>query len=222
MATLPERISPMRTIRAKYVVFAGIAAMFVYVLFHNERFLIDAADPAWKRYETFKWWLLPHGLAGVCALLLAPLQFSDRLRARYARFHRITGRCYIVGVFIAAPLGFYIQYFEESLGMTRSFSIAAAVDAILWMTTTGIAFAFARKRMIPQHRAWMTRSFALAIVFLEVRVILGVSGWEALGPQAVETVVWVCLAFSLLIADIALQWQELARNRLPIPARSIA
>lgn len=137
------------------------------------------------------------------------MQFSDRLRARFTKFHRVVGRFYIAGVFIAAPLGFYIQHFEERMGSRRSFSVAAAVDAILWMATTGIALGFILKGKVQQHRQWMTRSFAMALVFLEVRVILGVTGWEKLGPAAVETVVWVCLGFALLLADLVLQWQEL-------------
>ena len=42
---------------------------------------------------------------------------------------------------IVAPLGTYIQWFEERMGASRSFTIAAAVDAALLMLTTGIAFA---------------------------------------------------------------------------------
>jgi hypothetical protein len=57
------------------------------------------------------------------------------------------------------------------------------------------------------------------LVFLEGRVILGVTGWENLGTPAVETVVWTCLAFSILTADIVLQFQELRRTR-PVPARA--
>ena len=121
MATIPEPMSPAGAWRAKHVVFAGILLVLAYVLYHNERFLLDFANPEWAHIEPFKWWLLPHGLAGACALLLAPLQFSSR---------------------------------------------------------------------------------------------------ETLGPGVAETVVWVCLAFSLLLADIALQWQELVRSRqLPIVVR---
>jgi hypothetical protein len=81
------------------------------------------------------------------------------------------------------------------------------------MLTTAIAFAFALQRKIPQHRQWMTRSYAVAIVFLEVRVILGITGWENLGPRVTETVVWTCLVFSIFLADVALQWQEMWRAR---------
>jgi uncharacterized membrane protein len=205
--------------RPKYFLFGFIGLMVAYVLGHNERFLIDAKHPVWQHYQPFKWWLLPHGLMGACALLLGPMQFSDRLRQRFTRLHRVVGRFYVAGVFIAAPLGFYIQHFEERMGSRRSFSIAAAVDAVLWILTTGIALTFILKGKVQQHRQWMTRSFAVALVFLEVRVIAGVTGWEKLGEPAVETIVWSCLAFSLLFADVVLQLQELRRTR-PIPAKA--
>ena len=211
MSTAPiaqPRISWMRT---KYFLFAFIGLMLLYVLRHDEHFLIDAQDPAWQHYQPFKWWLLPHGLAGACALLLAPMQFSDRLRQRFALLHRVVGRLYIAGVFIVAPLGTYIQYFEERMGASRTFTAAAAVDAILLVTTTSIALAFILKGKVQQHRQWMTRSFAVALVFLEVRVVAGLTGWENLGGAANEAIVWGCLAFSILSADIVLQLQEIRR-----------
>jgi uncharacterized membrane protein YozB (DUF420 family) len=100
------------------------------------------------------------------------------------------------------------------MGDSRSFSIAAAVDAVLWMVTTGIAMISIRRGKVHQHRQWMTRSFAVALVFLEGRVIGGVTGWENLGAHANETIVWACLAFSILAADLALHWQELGRRSL--------
>lgn len=205
--------------RLKYLLFTFLGLMAAYVLRHNEHFLIDAKDRAWQHYQPFKWWLLPHGLAGACALVLGPMQFSDRLRLRFTKLHRVVGRFYVAGVFIAVPLGFYIQHFEERMGSPRSFSVAAAADAVLWAVTTGIAVAFILKGKVHQHRQWMTRGFAVALVFLEVRVIGGVTGWETLGDVANETIVWVCLAASLLLADLVLQWQELHRTR-PIPAKT--
>ena len=196
-------------LRPKYLLFATIGLMLTYVIPHDESFLVHPKDPVWQHYEPFKWWLLPHGIAGTCALLLGPMQFSDRLRNRFRLLHRIVGRIYVAGVFVAAPLGFYIQYFQERMGDPRSFSIAAAVDAALWMITTGIAMVFVLKAKVQEHRKWMTRSFAVALVFLEGRVIGGVTGWENLGTQADETIVWLCLAFSILSADLVLQWQQL-------------
>jgi len=204
--------------RPKYFLFAFIGLMLAYVLVHNEHFLIDSKHPAWNHYQPFKWYLLPHGIMGACALLLGPMQFSDRLRQRFTKFHRVVGRFYVAGVFFAAPLGLYIQYFEERMGGTRSFSFAAFTDAALWILTTAIAMVFILKGKVQQHRQWMTRSFAVAIVFLEVRVVGGVTGWESLGDSVNETIVWMCVAFSLLFADVVIQLQELFRSR-PVRAR---
>ena len=221
MGTAPLSVQRATYVRPKYVLFAFIGTMIAYVLWHNEGFLVHPNAPVWEHYHPFRWWLLPHGLAGACAIFLGPLQFSDRLRARYAKLHRVIGRIYIFGAMVVAPLGTYIQYFEERMGMTRSFTMAAAVDAALLMITTGIAFAFILQGKVQQHRQWMTRSFAVALIFLEGRVILGVTGWERLGPHVVETVVWCCVGFSLLIGDIVLQLQETLRARR-VPARAQA
>jgi uncharacterized membrane protein len=200
-------------LRPKYLLFGFIGLMLAYVIPHDESFLVHTKDPLWQHYEPFKWWLLPHGIAGACALLLGPMQFSDRLRDRFRQLHRVVGRIYVACVFVAAPLGFYIQYFQERMGDPRSFSVAAAVDAVLWMITTGTAMVFILKGKVQEHRQWMTRSFAIALVFLEVRVIGGVAGWDSLDVHVNETIVWACLAFSILSADLVLQWQQLGRQR---------
>jgi len=209
-------------LRPKRYLWGILGLMLAYVLYHDESFLVHPKDPIWQHYEPFKWWLLPHGIAGACALLLGPMQFSERLRNRFRKLHRVVGRIYVAGVFVAAPLGVYIQYFQERMGDPRSFSIAAVVDAALWMTTTAIAMVFILKGKVQEHRQWMTRSFAVALVFLEARVIGGATGWENLDIHATETIVWACLAFSILSADLVLQWQQIGPSSSGIRRHSSA
>ena len=212
MATATVPVQTSSRVRLKYLLFGFIGLMIGYVLVHNESFLVHRSDPVWQHYHPFRWWLLPHGIAGACAILLGPLQFSDRLRQRFTKLHRVVGRIYITGALVLAPLGAYIQYFNERNGGPRSFTIAAGVDAALLMVTTLIAFAFILNGKVQQHRQWMTRSFAVSLIFLEVRVIHGVFGLEKI-PGATETIVWCCVAFSVLAGDIVIQAQELLRSR---------
>jgi uncharacterized membrane protein len=199
-------------LRPKYLLFGMIGVMFLWVLTHSERFLIDPADGEWMHIQSFKWWLLPHAIAGTCALILGPMQFSDRLRQRFIGVHRAVGRLYVTGVFIAAPLGVYIQYLNEPLGFARSFTIETVFQAGLWMLTTGIAFAFILQGKVQQHRQWMTRSFGTGpLIFLEVRVIFSV--FNVSDPHSIEIVVWACTASSLFVADLVLQVQEILRMR---------
>lgn len=196
-------------INAKHVVFSIIAIMMVYVIFHNERFVVEPDNPAWQHYAPFKWWLLPHAIAGTLMYLSAPLQFSERLRKRFPKLHRISGRLYVLSVFIVGPTGAYIQYFEERMGFPRSFTVLAVIDAALLMGTTLMGFVFAYQRKIAQHRQWMVRSYAMALVFVEARFILGVTGWGQLGVEMVQAVIWSCIAMALLFADLANHWTEI-------------
>jgi len=130
------------------IVFAVIGLMAAYVFYHNERFLIDSAAPVWQHYEPFKWYLLAHGLAGCCALILAPLQFSDHLRRRYLTLHRTTGAVYVTGALVLVPIGLIIQTFDELQGVARSFTIETVIQASLLFTTTLIGLVFAIKRRV--------------------------------------------------------------------------
>ena len=196
-------------LNAKYVTLSAIALASIYVLYHNERFLIDGSHPAWQHYAPFKWWLLPHGIFGAIVLLFAPLQFSERLRQRFTKAHRVMGRLYVVGAFVLAPLGAYIQYYQERLGAPRSFTVLGGVDAVMLMTATGLCFLFAFRRKIALHRQWATRSYALALVFIAARFVMGTTGWETLGVEIVQAIIWSCLALALVFADISIHWREL-------------
>ncbi|MDQ1638979.1 MAG: hypothetical protein QOF62_2318 [Pyrinomonadaceae bacterium] len=196
-------------LNAKYVTFSMIAVASTYVMYHNERFLADSSHPAWQHYAPFKWWLLPHGIFGAIVLLFAPFQFSDRLRQRFTKAHRIMGRMYVVGAFGLAPLGAYIQYYQERFGAPRSFTVLGTVDALMLIGATALAGLFAYKRKIALHRQWATRSYAIALVFIAGRFILGVTGWEALGVEIVQAMIWSCLALSVPLADVAIHWKEL-------------
>lgn len=210
-------------LRPKYLLAAFIALMYAYVLWHNESFLINNADPEWSHIATFKWFLLPHGLAAGCALLLGPFQFSERLRRRFTRTHRVMGRFYVGGVLLGAPMGLYIQNFESVHmypGDPVQFSLvlATAADAAIWMFATIMALVFILQHKVQLHRQWMTRSYACAIIFLEVRVIGGVFNID---DKFTEIIVWFCVAAAFPLADLVLQVEELLRTRAKT-ARAVA
>ena len=207
-------------IRAKYVVFTIIGLATLYVMSHNERFLIDSKHSAWQHYESFKWWLLPHGIFGAIVLLFAPFQFSERLRQRFTKAHRVMGRFYVVGALGLAPLGAYIQYYQERMGAPRSFTVLAIVDATMLMGATLLAFLFAFQRKIALHRQWATRSYAIALVFIGGRFVLEITGWETLGVEIVQAMIWSCLALSVPLADVAINWRELRASVSAAPAKA--
>jgi hypothetical protein len=210
---MSERPSGQRSLwfRPKGAVFLAVGAMTLYVLYHNERFLIEPDNPLWQHYAEIAYWLVPHAVAGTCALLLAPLQFSERLRTRYTRAHHIVGRVYVIGALVLAPLGAYGQYLLESSGAPREFTTLAIVDAAMLMTTTLVAYLFAIRRRITQHRQWMTRSYAVSLVFFEGRLLGGLLGIDS-NVNATMAAIWTCLALSMLFAELANSFSDIRMN----------
>jgi hypothetical protein len=125
--------------------------------------------------------LLVHGIAGASALILGPMQFSDRLRQPSPNCIASFGRIYVASALIAAPMGAYIEYVQERTGATRSFTIETILQGGLWFLTTAIALAFILNGKVQQHRAWMTRSLGTGpMIFLEVRLIMWLIGIQTL------------------------------------------
>ena len=211
MELTPAAPRPWQTPRAKTMLFALIGVMYVYVLYNVEGFLFNKSEPEWAHIAPFQMWLLPHGLAAAFALFLGPFQFSERLRRKYVIVHKTMGYLYIAGCYIGAPLGIYIQWFEEKMGtFSHSFTIATVMDAAIWMFATTMALIMIRTKRMQQHRQWMIRSFACALIFLEVRAIMV---FFQLPEAAVEAVVWACVAAAFPVADLVMQVDEVLRQR---------
>jgi uncharacterized membrane protein YozB (DUF420 family) len=92
---------------------------------------------------------------------------------------------------------------------THTFTIGTIMDAGVWIFATTMALVMIRSGRMQQHRQWMVRSFACALIFLEARVILV---FFQIPEAAVEAVVWACVAAAYPIADLVLQIDELLRQ----------
>jgi uncharacterized membrane protein YozB (DUF420 family) len=212
MATVPSPSTPILRLRPKLVLFACIGLMLAYVLYHDERFLIDSTDPEWPHYRDIGRVLLPHGLLGALALILAFMQFSSRIRAEHPIVHRVCGRIYVIVVLLAAPTGAVLGRLDQSIGYTSAFTVETVTQASLWMLTTVIAYFCIRNRKLEQHRQWMTRSLSIALIFVTDRVLGGLTGWDT-DPATDTTTAWICLALAFPLADAALLIEDLLRSR---------
>ncbi len=189
----------------KYLLFAALGLMAVFVLWNNERFFLDPQAPEWEHFNPIQWHLLPHGLGGAVALALGALQFSTRLRQRYVRIHRLSGKLYIAGTFIAAPVAIRMA-FINSPWFLIPFTI---LQAGIWMLFTLVAYLCIRRGAVASHREWMMRSYAIALIFLEGRVLMAVPALARHGMDAVVLVNWGCLAVTLLTVECVLRWREI-------------
>lgn len=205
--------------RAKHVFFAAFGLMTLFVFYVYETPFLDPASPVWQHVEPVKLWLLPHAVAGATALLLAPFQFSARLRRRSLRLHRVLGRLYVAGVAVSAPTAVPIAVI---LG-PPSLVMAATVQSAGWLVTTAIALYSVRRGDIRQHQEWMIRSYPFAMVFVLARVILAVPAVQALGEVGFVSVVWSLIAAACFVPSLVINWRALfRRGAAPAARRAVA
>ncbi|WP_410670479.1 DUF2306 domain-containing protein [Amycolatopsis sp. cmx-4-68] len=114
--------------------------------------------------------LVAHIFTAAVALVLGPLQFLPKVRAR-RRLHRTLGRTYLLaGVLPSAlttiPVALWSGRPVTQIGLTTA--------AVLWLVTGGLAYRAARRRDFAAHRAWMMRNYALTFLAVTSRVLVPV------------------------------------------------
>lgn len=113
-----------------------------------------------------------HILPGAVFLLLAPLQFSSRIRGRYLQFHRWSGRFLVLAGFVTALAGLYFGLFMPYGG--RSEAIVVALFGGLFLYALSRALLAIRRHEVARHREWMIRAFAVAIGISTIRVVAAI------------------------------------------------
>ena len=208
--------------KTKHVFFAAFGLMTLFVFYLYETPFLDPQSPVWQHVEPVKWLLLPHAVAGTIALLLAPFQFSARLRRRSVRLHRIMGRLYVAGAFVSAPLAVPVAII---LG-PPSLVMAATIQSGGWLVTTAVALYAVRRGDIRQHREWMIRSYPFAMVFVIARALLAVPAIRELGEVGFVSVVWSCIALACFVPSLVISWRAgfgrraVSAGRAAVPAKA--
>jgi uncharacterized membrane protein len=114
---------------------------------------------------------LAHILPGFLFLVLAPIQFSRRVRARAPNWHRWSGRLLVVaGVVVgvsALDMGFRMP-----IGGANQ-TAATAVFAAFFLVALWRGVAHIRRGEVTLHREWMTRAFATGLAVATTRPIMG-------------------------------------------------
>jgi uncharacterized membrane protein len=186
----------------------GVTTLFVFI---TSEVLLVTGYPMYHAYRlqviADRHLLIPHTLAGICALLIGPVNFSTRIRQRHLKLHRVLGRVYVISVFIGAATGIALATGRPGLPGT-------AMQAAAWIVCTTAAFITARNRQIDKHRQWMARSYAVTFTFVSSRVLnLWPRYWSHLGDSLSAVGVVAFTLASLLIVDLGLNWRELTTRR---------
>jgi uncharacterized membrane protein len=112
-------------------------------------------------------WLDVHVAGAATALLIGPLQFLPRLRARYRTVHRWVGRTYVAACLVGAVGGLFLAL-GTSAGPIATAGFGSL--AVIWFFVNVQGWRRAMDRRFEEHRAWMIRSFALTFAAVTLRL----------------------------------------------------
>ncbi len=108
-----------------------------------------------------------HVILGGVALLAGPIQFARGIRNRWPRVHRLIGGVSLVAILVAATAGLVIV----PVNSAGAIGVAGfGMLAVLWGLFAILGYRAIRRRDVAQHRAWMTRAFALTYAAVTLRL----------------------------------------------------
>jgi uncharacterized membrane protein len=149
--------------------------------------------------------LVPHAIFASLAFILGAFQFSNRLRARYLKLHRVFGYIYVTGVFVGGPMAIPLA----SKTGTPSLVAASVAQSFGWIACTAIALYCVRSRNIQQHRRWMLRGYPFAMIFTVARLIIPIPPILHAGTIGIEIVVWSTILLAAFLPSIILEWNSI-------------
>jgi uncharacterized membrane protein YozB (DUF420 family) len=144
-------------------------------------------------YEIWKLFFYPHIVLGIISLLVGTYQLTLRSRRNPAR-HRMLGRIYGISILLNVLVVPYIALYA-----TGGFysTISFLVLDVLWLVTTANGIRHILKRDTRLHRQWMLRSYAVTLVFVSFRLVLGIAEWVSDMPLGMAFPISVMTSIAL-------------------------
>jgi uncharacterized membrane protein len=171
-------------------------------------------ETIFARFWAHRFWLMPHIVGGMLALLLGPFQFWSGLRRRALRFHRWTGRVYVFGVVLAAGSAFHLSFFVPSSDGGWVVGLSLFTLAAVWLTSAMMAIRSIRNGRVETHKEWMIRSYVLTFAFVNFRWWVDLPVIATLGTptERLTAVVWTGWTLPLFVTEVVLQWKRTGRQ----------
>jgi len=113
--------------------------------------------------------LLIHVSTALPALLIGIWEFLPSLRRGSAlRIHRWFGKVYVVAILVSSVTGLVLALHSTHGWIARA---GFGTLAIVWFTTTWMAYSTVVGRDLKAHRRWMIRSYGITLAVVTVRLL---------------------------------------------------
>jgi uncharacterized membrane protein len=148
---------------------------------------------------------LVHIVPGLLFMLLGPLQFSSTIRARHPRWHRWSGRVFVLGGLVIGISALVMSFGMPAIGGVNQ-AAATTLFGTFFLFALCKAFWHIRRRELALHREWMIRAFSVGLAVAAIRPIIGVffatSRLSGLTPHEFFGIAfWIGFVLHLMVAE---------------------
>ena len=189
-----------------YIWLAVLTGLSMYYLYRAVDYRFLHPDRLGPSLFNKQLWYFSHVLLALPVVFGAPLQFLPTLRQSRPHVHRWIGRAYVVGASGAAILAIYLgatTEYEES-------RLSIVITGVLWLFFTLAAWRAAVGRNFVAHRAFMIRSYTLALVLVWLRVMYDFQDYLFFYVQDEQardgTREWASWVIPLLLVEFWISW----------------
>jgi uncharacterized membrane protein YozB (DUF420 family) len=163
-------------------------------------------NSAYCDYYWFRPGILWHIGGSFAAVSIALLQIWLGITGRARAVHRVLGRAYLIMVAVGG-IGslFLLSTLPEPANEPYRYGLISATVA--WLVTTGLGYRAAKNRNFIRHRRWMTRSFAIAMLFVVFRSIdrsirvVDPAWFEVHGDELENVLAWAAWCVPLILLE---------------------
>lgn len=109
-----------------------------------------------------------HVFSSILVITSGLFQFSKTVLNKYTKLHRISGFIYLVTTLLISGPAALVMSFYANGGYPAQISFV--ILSILWLGSTFLAYYYVRKKDYVTHGKWMTRSYALTLSAVSLRL----------------------------------------------------
>lgn len=188
--------------RVMFYVMAFLAVtVSLYALsyyFGRQGFLASKGNLATTTYWRLAFYA--HVGGGGVALATGWVQFMEKFRQRNINRHRVIGKIYALAILCFASTSGMVLAFNANEGLAAKMGFACLSFA--WFYTTIQAWLKIVNGNILQHRIWITRSYALTLAAVTLRIWLPLALIGGLpAHDAYIAISWFCWVPNLVVTD---------------------
>jgi len=146
-----------------------------------------------------------HIVPGLLFVTLGPLQFSATLRASHLRWHRVSGRVYLLAAYIIGVSALIMSFAMPAIGGQNQ-AAATTFFSVFFLFALSKALWHVLHREIALHREWMIRAFSIGLAVATIRPIVGIffatSRISGLTPREFFGIAfWIGFVIHLIVAE---------------------